>query len=141
MEIGPVKNDNAPPERKPEFDETAPGQATDRGKDKDELDISEEARRLGGGNVEDKEFPEGESARLEKLRAVRRRVENGFYNRPDIIEKMAEVMSEMEEFRETKPVANMEPNPDDMGNIPRDGLPGDDKTGDPDRPAQDMAAQ
>jgi hypothetical protein len=141
VEIGPLNKDSSLPRKKPESHETAPGQVTDNSEERDKLAISEEARRLGGGKVEDKGISEAESARLEKLRAVRRRVENGFYNRPDIIEKMAEMMSESKEFTETIPEANMEPNPDDTGNIEEDGLSGDEKTGDHDRPAQDRATQ
>ncbi len=141
MEIGPLRKDSSLPGRKPESHETAPEQVTENDEGQDQLAISEEARGLARAKVEDKGISAAESARLEKLRAIRRRVENGFYNRPDIKEKMAEMMSESKEFEESLPEASAEPNPDDAGNVEKNGLSADDKTDNHDLPTQDMATQ
>jgi hypothetical protein len=116
MEIGPVQN-NQPiqqpsPNRKPqETVEAAKEAATDR------VEISEDARRLlaetadralreeaesGEADVPDageeptaaEARPSGEDRPEDKLAEIRRRIEAGFYDRPEIKNKIADKLSD-----------------------------------------------
>jgi hypothetical protein len=98
MEIGPVRKDKSVPDETVFSPRNERGEAGKEESEKDQLKISEVARRLQAESVQ-KEY-RADAARREKLKAVQKRVENGFYDRPEIKEKIADRLINSEEMAE-----------------------------------------
>ncbi len=76
---------------------------------KDCLQISETAQRLLNRTVQEKNIADRMAAlHKEKLKAVKRRVADGFYERPDIKEKLADRLAEEDFERELETAKNEE---------------------------------
>jgi len=98
VQIGPI-NDGAPPP--PHRNNAGSGKREARTPDEkesgDRIDISGTARELQ--NRDPGRLGESEKAGNERLRAIRRRIERGYYNRPGIREKIAARLTEEPEIQ------------------------------------------
>jgi hypothetical protein len=119
MGIGPIDRNKRIPELSQIEAESVKKHSTRRRQKKDRLQISEESRRIQAADVQKKNSAErAEALRNEKLRAVRRRIADSFYERPDIKGKLAEILSGDEDILTP---AEAEVGSASSGNIDKEG--------------------
>jgi len=97
MEIGPIDNNKPLPDREVAGRKDRPERAQNEANEPDKSEISDDARRLAEEAVQEKNRTErAEILQREKMRLIKQRVEDGYYSRPDIVEKMADRILEEE---------------------------------------------
>ena len=97
MEIGPIDKNRSLPREEKSRSKERPEERPEESSETDCSEISSDARRLAEESVQDRNRTErAEYLQQEKMRLIRKRVEEGYYSRQDIIEKMADRILEEE---------------------------------------------
>ena len=104
MEIGPIDNNKPQPEREAARQKDRPERVTNEPNNPDKSEISDDARHLAEEAVQERNNAKrAEYLQQEKMRLIRKRVEDGYYSRRDILEKMADRILEEEITNNVEP--------------------------------------
>jgi hypothetical protein len=113
MEIGPIDGNRPLPREERARPKERPEEKPEEAIEADRSEISDTARRLAEEATQDRNrVARAEYLQREKMRLIRKRVEDGYYSRQDIIEKMADRILEEEELSAEMETDSIAENPE-----------------------------
>ncbi|SYZ73573.1 hypothetical protein TRIP_C30010 [Candidatus Zixiibacteriota bacterium] len=134
-EIGPINRNGALSAGSPKVADKAEKKAARKRAKKDRLEISEAARQFQAGAVQEKNMAARATAlRNEKIRAIKKRVADGFYDRPEIVDKVAERLIEGNFVTDVESIPKVKSGKDEEIEVPEEEESSQNKK-DPEAPA------